>query len=186
MYRVRFLLMIMRCLIGAMAPVEKERCLSFRAIPLIDTDITRMFTHSYALFMGLARWHLLFGSQFRKLALRHKWAPVTTGEIINYRRSIRAFQKFELRTRVIYWDENRFYVEQSFNVSGQMFVSALVEGLVRSPHGVLEPGEVFAKAGYEGPVPEPSQEMKERIACLKKSSPPRGSSGTGHHTQSKS
>ena len=98
MYRVRFLLMIMRCLIGAMAPVEKERCLSFRAIPLIDTDITRMFTHSYALFMGLARWHLLFGSQFRKLALRHKWAPVTTGEIINYRRSIRAFQKFELRT----------------------------------------------------------------------------------------
>lgn len=183
MYRVRFLLMIMRCLIGATAPVEKERCLSFRAIPFIDTDITRMFTHSYALFMGLARWHLLFGSQFRKLALRHKWAPVTTGEIINYRRSIRAFQKFELRTRVIYWDENRFYVEQSFNVTGQMFVSALVEGLVRSPHGVLEPGEVFAKAGYEGPVPEPSQEMKERIACLKKSSPPRGPSGTGHHAQ---
>ena len=184
MYRVRFLLMIMRCLVSATAPVERERCLSFRAIPFIDTDFTRMFTHSYALFMGLARWHLLFGSQFRKLALRHKWAPVTTGEIINYRRSIRAFQKFELRTRVIYWDENRFYVEQSFNVSGQMFVSALVEGLVRSPQGVLEPGEVFAKAGYEGPAPEPSQEMKERIACLKKSLPPRGPSGTGHHAQS--
>ena len=140
---------------------------------------TRMFTHSYALFMGLARWHLLFGSQFRKLALRHRWAPVTTGEMINYRRSIRAFQKFELRTQVIYWDENRFYVEQSFNVSGQVFVSALVEGLVRSPQGVLQPGEVFAKAGYEGSVPEPSQEMKERIACLKKSLPPRGPSGTG-------
>ena len=102
MYRVRFLLIILRCLVSATAPVEKERCLSFRAIPLIDTDITRMFTHSYALFR-----HLLFGSQFRKLALRHKWAPVTTGEMINYRRSIRAFQKFELRTRVIYWDENR-------------------------------------------------------------------------------
>jgi acyl-CoA thioesterase FadM len=182
--------MIVRCLISATAPVERERCLSFRAIPFIDTDVTCVFTHSYALFMGLARWHWLFSSQFRKLALqlalRDKWVPVTTGEIINYRRSIRAFQKFELRTRVIYWDENHFYIEQSFNVSGQMFVSALVEGLVRSPHGVLEPGEVFAKAGYEGPVPEPSQEMKERIACLKKSSPPRGSSGTGHHTQSKS
>src|SRR5262245_12783419 len=103
MYRVRFLLIILRCLISATAPVESERRLSFRAVPFIDTDITRMFTHSYALFMGLARWHLLFGSQFRKLALRHKWAPVTTGEMINYRRSIRAFQKFELRTRVIYW-----------------------------------------------------------------------------------
>jgi acyl-CoA thioesterase FadM len=167
MYRVRFLRMMMRCLIGATAPVEKERCLSFRAIPFIDTDITRMFTHSYALFMGLARWHLVFGSQLLKLALRHKWIPLNTGEIINYRRSIRAFQKFELRTQVIYWDENRFYLEQSFDVSGQTFVSALVEAAVRSPQGVLEPGEVLAKAGYEGPVPDPSKEMKERIACLK-------------------
>ena len=175
MYRVRFLLMIMRCLISATAPVERERCLSFRAIPFIDTDVTRMFTHSYALFMGLARWHWLFSSQFRKLALqlalRDKWVPVTTGEIINYRRSIRAFQKFELRTRVIYWDENRLYVEQSFNVSGEMFVSALVEGAVRSPQGVLSPAALFAQAGYDGPAPEPSHEMKEKIASLKKSSP---------------
>ena len=176
MYRVRFLLMIMRCLISATAPVEWERCLSFRAIPFIDTDVTRMFTHSYALFMGLARWHWLFSSQFRKLALklalRDKSVPLTSGEIVNYRRSIRAFQKFELRIQLIYWDENRFYVEQSFNVSGEMFVSALVEGALRSPQGVLKPAAVFAQAGYDGPAPEPSQEMKERIACLKKSSPP--------------
>ena len=175
MYRVRFLLMIMRCLISATAPVERERCLSFRAIPFIDTDVTCMFTHSYAMLMGLARWHWLFSSQFRKLALqlalRDKWIPVTTGEIINYRRSIRAFQKFELRTRVIYWDENRLYVEQSFNVSGEMFVSALVEGAVRRPQGVLSPAALFAQAGYDGPAPEPSHEMKERIASLQKSSP---------------
>jgi len=109
-----------------------------------------------------------------QLALRDKWIPVTTGEIVNYRRSIRAFQKFELRTRVIYWDENRFYADQSFNVSGEMFVSALVEGAVRSPQGVLSPAALFAQAGYDGPPPEPSQEMKERIASLKKSSPPEG------------
>jgi acyl-CoA thioesterase FadM len=177
MYRVRFFLMITRCLISATAPVERERCLSFRAIPFIDTDVTCMFTHSYALLMGLARWHWLFSSQFRKLALqlalRDKWVPVTTGELINYRRSIRAFQKIELQTRVIYWDENRLYVEQSFNVSGEMFVSALVEGAVRSPQGVLSPAALFAQAGYDGPAPEPSQEMKERIASLKKSSPPK-------------
>ena len=135
-----------------------------------------MFTHSYALLMGLARWHWLFSSQFRKLALqlalRDKWVPVTTGEIVNYRRSIRAFQKFELRTRVIYWDENRIYAEQSFHVSGEMFVSALIEGAVRSRHGVLSPAAFFAQAGYDGSTPEPSQEMKERIASLKKSSPP--------------
>jgi acyl-CoA thioesterase FadM len=186
MYRVRFLLIILKCLISATARVDREGCLSFRPMPLIDTDFTRMFTHSYALFMGLARWHLLFGSELRNVAVRHKWAPVTTCEVITYKRSIRAFQKFELRTRVIHWDEDRFYVEQSFDVSDQTFVSALVEGLVRGPQGVLKPGDVFAKAGYEGPAPELSEEMKERIAYLKKSSLPRGPSRTGHHAQSNS
>ena len=170
MYRIRFLLIILRCLIRNAAPVGIERRLSYRAIPLIDTDFTRMFTHSYALFMGLARWHLLFGSEFRNLAVRHKWAPVTTRELINYKRSIRAFRKFELRTRVIHWDEDRFYVEQSFDVGGQTMVAALVEGLVRGPQGVLKPGEVFAKAGCAGPAPEPSEQMRQMIAYLKKSS----------------
>ena len=168
MYRVRFLLIILRCLISAAAPVGIPRHLSFRAIPLIDTDFSRMFTHSYASFMGLARWHLLFGSEFRNLAVRFKWAPVTTRELIFYKRSIRAFQRFELRTRIIYWDEDRFYVEQSFHVGSQTVAGALVEGLVRSPQGVLKPGEVFAKAGYSGPAPEPSEGMRQRIAYLKK------------------
>jgi len=186
MYKVRFLLIVLKCLISATARVDRERCLSFRPMPLIDTDSTRMFTHSYALFMGLARWHLLFGSELRNVAVRNKWAPVTTCEVITYKRSIRAFQKFELRTRVIHWDEDRFYVEQSFDVSDQTFVSALVEGLVRGPQGVLKPGDVFAKAGYEGPAPELSEEMKEWIAYLKRSSLPRGPSRTGHHAQSNS
>ena len=167
MYRLRFLAILLRCLISEKAPVDRERRLFFRAIPLIDTDFNRMFTHSYALFMGLARWHLLFGSQFRNLALRHKWAPVTTCELINYKRAIRAFQRFELRTRVIHWDEERFYVEQYFDVDGQTFVATLVQGLVRGPQGILKPRDVFAQAGYEGPAPEASQETKEQIALLK-------------------
>jgi acyl-CoA thioesterase FadM len=176
MYRVRFLLIILRCLVSAKAPVNKERHLSFRAIPFIDTDVSRMFAHSYVLFMSLAVWHLLFGSEFRKVAVRYKWAPVTTGEVINHKKSIRAFQKFELRTRVIHWDEDRFYLEQCFDVNGQTFVSALGEGLVRSPQGVLRPADVFAKAGYEGPAPEPSEDMKKRITYLKKSLAPSGPS----------
>ena len=173
MYRVRFLLMIMRCLISATAPVERERCLSFRAIPF-DTDVTCMFTHSYALLMGLARWHWLFSSQFRKLALqlalRDKWVPVTTGEIINYRKSIRAFQKFELRPESFIGTKTAF-TSNSLSTSPVKCLSVRWFKGSRRPQGVFEPGELFAQAGYEGPVPEPSHEMKERIASLKKSSP---------------
>lgn len=168
MYRIRFLLIILKCFVAPLLPVNADRSLRFRAIPLVDTDITRMFTHSYALFMGLARWHLLFGSEFRNLALRHKWAPVTGAEVTIYRKSIRAFQAFDLKTRIIHWNEARFYVEHLFVADGQVCVRALVEGIVRSPQGVLRPNDVFSMAGYTGGSPEITDEQKEQIACLER------------------
>ena len=168
MYRVRFLLILAKCFIEPLLPVNAKRSLRFRAIPLIDTDVTRMFTHSYASFMGLARWHLLFGSEFRALALRNKWAPVTSSEITAYRKSIRAWQAFELETRIVFWDEARFYVEHLFISNKVVCVRTLVEGLIRAPSGILRPGDVFAAAGFTGGPPNISAEQREDVECLKR------------------
>jgi acyl-CoA thioesterase FadM len=170
MYRLRFLWIILKCFAEPMLPVMAPRSLRFRAIPLIDTDFSRMFTHAYSMFMGLARWHLLFGSEFRGLALRLKWAPVTTSEVIAYKRSIQAFQSFELKTKIIYWDERRFYVEHLFLVGNQVCVRTLIEGMVRSPQGVLKPGEVFSKTGFTGDVPTVSAEDMAQIQSLAQAS----------------
>ena len=168
MYRLRFLFILLKCFIEPTLPINAERSLRFRAIPLIDTDVARMFTHSYALFMGLARWHLLFGSEFRRLAIHNKWAPVTSSEITTYRRSIRAFQTFNVKTRIVFWNEKRFYVEHLFSVEDQIYVRTLVEGLVRSPAGVLRPNDVFSKAGFAGGSPTISEEEKEQIESLER------------------
>lgn len=168
MYRVRFLIVLARCFIEPLLPVNAKRSLHFRALPLIDTDFARMFTHSYASFMGLARWHLLFGSEFRGQALRNRWAPVTTSEVTSYRKSIRAGQAFDLETRVIWWDEAYFYVEHLFVRDNVVCVRALVEGLVRGPAGILRPNDVFAAAGFTGGPPDMGEEQKEEVECLKR------------------
>ena len=127
-----------------------------------------MFTHSYAAFMALARWHLLFGSEFRGLAWRNKWAPVTTSEMATYKKSIRAWQAFDLETRIICWDDEFFYVEHLFVRDGVVCMRTLVEGLVRGPSGILRPNDVFGAAGFTDGSPEAAVEQREEIACLKK------------------
>ena len=131
--------------------------LSYRVIPLLDTDFARMFTHAYSAYMALGRWHYVFGSEFKRAALRKRWAPVTAAETIIYKQAIKAFENVLLTTRLLCWDEKRFYLEQIFRVNGEIRAIAYLEGLLRGPEGHLNPVEVFQILGVEQkspPMPE--------------------------------
>jgi hypothetical protein len=94
MYRIRFIRVILQCFIQKPIALLDTFELHFIAIPLLDTDIERLFTQTYAQLMGLARWHFLFHSEFRNVALKKKWVPVTTADKIAYKR--RSLQKFKI------------------------------------------------------------------------------------------
>ncbi len=143
MYRLRFLILMIRCLFRNPLPLLSEFTLHFRAWPFLDTDATRLFSHAYSATMALSRWHLVFGSEFRVLALRHAWAPVSTAETIQFCKSIRWLQRFRIVTRILYWNDRRFYIEHRFMVGEQLMARVLVEGLLRGPTGVLKPNEAF-------------------------------------------
>jgi hypothetical protein len=122
------------------------------------------------MFMAFARWELLFGSEFRSLAFKNKWAPVTTAETVTYRRSIQAFEKFQVTTKIVFWDDERFYVEHRFMCNDRLCLRALVEGMIRSPEGVLKPGEMFEQTGDVGEKPKISQQLLAEIEALRSAS----------------
>jgi acyl-CoA thioesterase FadM len=153
MYRLRFIYVMLKSVLSAKRGLLDDFVLHFRAIPLIDTDFSRLFTQTYALYMGLARWNLLFNSEFRTAALKKGWVPVTTAETMTYSRSVKAFDKVKLVTRIIYWDDRRFYIEHVFYVREQVCARTYVEGLIRSPKGPLKSGEAFAMLGVDRESP---------------------------------
>ena len=153
MYRLRFLGVMIRSLFSRKRALSEAFVLHFWAIPLLDTDFTLLFTQTYGQYMGLARWNLLFNSEFRNFALKKGWVPVTTRETIAYKRPVKAFDRVKLTTTVIYWNERRFYMEQRFEVQGKTKALAYVEGLVRSPKGHLKPAEAFAAMGLQRASP---------------------------------
>jgi acyl-CoA thioesterase FadM len=164
MYRLRFLRTILLCFLGRSRPLLSDFDLYFFAIPLIDTDLSRLFTHAYSSYMGLARWHFVFGSEFRAVALKKFWSPVTTAETINYKRSIKAFSRVNVRTKLLWWNENRFYLEHTFYVKGQVRAHCYLEGLIRSPQGILKPNEVFGALGLRQEPPGISVDLQKWIA----------------------
>ena len=161
MYRVRFLKIIFLCLWRKPYGLLERYDLNFRVLPLVDTDVTRLFTQAYSAYMGLARWHYVFSSEFKTAALKNRWVPVTTAETIRYVRSIKAFEKVTLQTQLICWDDRRFFLKHSFTVKNEVRATAMVEGLLRGPRGHLNPIEIFKVLGVATPSPQMPKEISD-------------------------
>ena len=167
MYRLRFVYVIIKSLVSKPKGLLDNFELRFWAIPLIDTDFTRLFTQTYALYMGLARWNFLFNSEFKNVALKKAWVPVTTSETMTYKKSIKAFDRVSLVTNLVYWNDRRFYLEHVFYVKGEACARTYVEGLVRSTQGHLKPTDVFKALGVTRetpPMPDKMQGWVDSIA----------------------
>jgi len=160
MYRLRFIIVIIKSLLSKKKDLLDDFELKFIAIPLIDTDLTMLFTQTYSLYMGLARWNFLFNSEFRTVALKKAWVPVTTTETIAYKKPVKAFDRVTLTTRLLHWNDRRFYLEHVFKVKNRVCAITYIEGLVRGPKGHLKPNEVFKELGVNRaspPLPEKMQ-----------------------------
>ncbi len=147
MYRLRFIRVILQSFITRKRSILEPLTLKFWVVPLLDTDLTLLFTHTYNHYMALARWNLVFNSEFRTGALKKGWAPVTTKETIKYKRSIRAFETVTMTTKLLFWNERRFYHKHTFTVKGEVRAICFVEGMLRGPKGHLKPSEAFEKLG---------------------------------------
>ncbi|MEM6298008.1 MAG: thioesterase family protein [Bacteroidota bacterium] len=157
MYRLRFIFVIIKSFLSKKKALNDPFVLNFRVIPFLDTDVILLFTQTYSQYMGLARWNLVFNSEFRTAALKRGWIPVTTKETIKYKKPIKALERVKLTTRLLFWDDRRFYHEHIFYVKGEVRAICFIEGMLRSPKGHLKPNEAFEKLGVKlesPPIPE--------------------------------
>ena len=161
MYRLRFCLIMLSCLFSKPRGITESYGLSFRVVPFLDTDLTRLFTQTYSSWTGLGRWHYVFSSAFKKAAMKNRWIPVTTAETITFKRSIKAGEKVLLQTQVVCWNDRCFFLRQIFTVAGEVRAIAISEGIVRSPSGHLKPGDVFASFGSKKESPEIPEEIQK-------------------------
>jgi acyl-CoA thioesterase FadM len=120
--------------------------------------------------MDLGRVHLLAQIGLLRELWRHRWTPVLSAAEINFIRPIQPFQKFELVTRLLTWDEKYFYIEQRFSAGGQLRAVALVKGLFLYRRERVDTPAVLAALDIDPVAPDMPEVVRHwnDLATLKK------------------
>lgn len=92
--------------------------LHFRVWPTdLDANI-HMNNGRYLSIMDLGRLDLMVRFGMMGTVLKEKWMPVLGAATIRYRISLNPFRQFRLETKIVWWDEKWFYIEQRFVIKG--------------------------------------------------------------------
>lgn len=126
-----------------------------RALPN-DLDLNRHVNNGrYLTLMDLGRYDFIFKTGLLPLVKKNGWYPVVSTAAIRFRKSLVAWQRFELTTQIIWWDEKWFFIEQVFRVGNHVFARALVKGLFRDQNGNVSVQRLLEAVGEPARDPGP-------------------------------
>ena len=162
---LRFLAILVRALRAPRTDVRAELVIRFRVMP-DDLDVNvHMNNGRYLALMDLARFGLVVRARlYRPRAHRQRW-PVIGSTMVRYRRSLQPFQRFELYTRVLGWDDRWFVFEQRFEREGRVYCTGLTRAMFRTPAGTLTPVQALREAGCDTESPPLPDYVRRWVAA---------------------
>lgn len=87
------------------------------------------------------------------LLKRNGWGIAVAGASVRYRKRVRAFQKIEMRSRFIGWDDKFTYMEQSMWRNGECTSHILIRGAITDHGGLVRADRFEKELGWSGPRP---------------------------------
>jgi len=153
--------LIFRLLYVALAALRRPRLsplgesrVRFTVLPG-DLDLNgHMNNGRYLTVMDLGRVDLLLRTGVVGAMRRNRWSGVVASVAIRYRRALNPFQRYELGTRLIGWDDRWFFMEQRFTRGGELCAYGIVKVQFAGRAGRVAP-QLMADAihpGAESPV----------------------------------
>ena len=142
--------------------IMDESVLNLRVLPN-DIDITKITNDRFIALMDLGRMDIVFRTGLLKSMFKNKWVPLATFDTIRFRYPLKVFQAYQLRTRIVWWDDTTAYFKQVFERKGRIVATGYVCATLLGPSGPIPPDEVVAEIGQS--VTKPNE--PEIIAQLR-------------------
>ena len=126
----------------------------FRCYPS-DLDVIRhMNNGKYFSLLDLARVDLMTRSGLKNILSQNGWYPVVAAETIRFKKSIQVFQKFDVETCVVGWDEKAFILRQRFLSKDTVIAEAIVRArFLKKSGGSVSPADILAIGGVTSGPP---------------------------------
>jgi len=145
LFKVLLLALWKRQPLGAM----EESVLRFRVWPNdLDTNL-HMNNGRYMTLLDLGRLDLLLRAGAFRVGWKKKWIPVLGAASVRFRRSLKLFDVFTMKTRLIGWDSTWIYLEQSLESQGRLVTLAYLKGMFTGPDGRVPIPELLLALGMD-------------------------------------
>lgn len=127
--------------------------LTFRVMP-DDLDFNiHMNNARYLAVMDIGRSDLILRTGMWRALFRHHWQPVLAASLVRFRRPLKPFQRFCLRSQLLGWDEKWLYIEHRLERGDALASLAVVRAAFVGTEGVVPPLLLAGALGYTGPAP---------------------------------
>ena len=100
--------------------------------------------------------------------MQKKWGSVLGSATIRWRLSLKIFQKYELHTQPIGWDNKWFYLDQKIISNGQVVAHAIMKAIFVKKGGSIMAKDLVAMLADDNTSPE-SPPLSEAILNWNKS-----------------
>jgi len=151
---LRLVHIVGRALLGPRRQLLRESVITLRVWPNdLDTNL-HMNNGRYLSLMDLGRVDLMLEGGVA-VWLRRGWQPVVAASFCRHFKPLNLFQAYEIRTRVLGWDDKWIYFEHRFTRRGVLHALGAVKGLVVDGARTVPTPELIAALGHE-PVPSPA------------------------------
>lgn len=88
-----------------------------------------------------------------KAALAQRALPIVGDSLAKFRRDLKTFDRFDMQTCILGWDEKWTFMEHRFLRGGRVLGVVVIRGLFRGPQGPIPPGEFLAFMGLTAASP---------------------------------
>lgn len=142
---IRFLYVIVRAWLGRRAGLFDTTALRLTVLPN-DLDVNAHINNGRWLTLAdLGRLDYIVRTGSARVAIKRRARPIVGDAAAKFRRGLRAFERYEIRTRLLGWDEKWTFMEHRFVRRGRVAGVVVMRGVFQAQDGLMTPAE-FARA----------------------------------------
>nr|WP_155047381.1 thioesterase family protein [Microbacterium sp. ZXX196] len=121
-----------------------------------DIDLLRHMNNGrYLSLFDLGRWDFTTRTGLSDVFRDNGWYAVVANETISFRRSLQLWQRFELETRWLGYDDRALFLEHRAIVGSEIAARAVIRArILRRGGGSVTHDELFSAMGISGGFPE--------------------------------
>ena len=147
-----------------------NECIKLMVLPQ-DIDLFMELNNGrYVTLLDLGRFSYGAKVNMGSFLKKNNWSLTIVGTYNEYRYRLRLFQRFELQTRILGYDEKWFYFFQKIVKDGKTHMASVVKFSYTSKKGLVSPKEVTKVMGIEyepNQIPDWIQDLTKHLLFKK-------------------